>query len=333
MSDNAKASDSAAHALARHFDQQRGGQPSFQRAQPGPSSFRANSAGGHQGNQQFIDNQMSNMSLSDENTQTGLLSANLPQDFFRPMHSPPQGRSQGRSQGHSAAVARFSAAADEAALVEARQNSAFTQQPTFPTADQGAMAPYGHQQQMNAQRSNAYNMQYGAAPRIHPAYRYPGYQPWDHPEIPISQEAAAWEHGFEEAMADWMNEQCDAEKAEYAEAAKVSDQADAYDDAEAAEVRAIAARADADDAAARAGLSTGGTELSQTAQMLVNAVERDESEKFQKSNFLQLMRRIAAQEVVLEGNALVDATTEDPTTPRPRDKGKGKANYTGGKRD
>lgn len=126
---------------------------------------------------------MSNMSLSDENTQTGLLSANLPQDFFRPMHSPPQGR----SQGHSAAVARFSAAADEAALVEARQNSAFTQQPTFPTADQGAMAPYGHQQQMNAQRSNAYNMQYGAAPRIHPAYRYPGYQPWDHPEIPISQ--------------------------------------------------------------------------------------------------------------------------------------------------
>lgn len=153
-------------------------------------------------------------------------------------------------------------------------------------------------------------------------------------------EAAAWEHGFEEAMADWMNEQCDVEKAEYAEAAKVSDQADAYDDAEAAEARAVAFRADADEArahadeaAARAGLSTGGTELSQTAQMLVNAVERDESEKFQKSNFLQLMRRIAAQEVVLEGNALVEATTEDPTTPRPRDKGKGKANYTGEKRD
>ncbi|KAI4604218.1 hypothetical protein KJ359_000349 [Pestalotiopsis sp. 9143b] len=327
MSDNAKASDSAAHALARHFDQQRGGRVNFQRAQPGPSTFRANSAGGHQGNQQFIDNQMSNMSLSDENKQTGLLSANIPQDFFRPMHSPPQ--------GHSAAVARFNAAADEAALVEARQNSAFTQQPTFPASDQGAMtsgmAPYGHQQQMNAQRFN--NMQHGVGHRLHPAYRPPGYQPWDQPEIPISQEAAAWELGFEEAMADWMDKQCDVEKDEYVEAAKVADQWDAYHDAAVAEARAVAARADADEAAAAAGLSAPGTELSQTAQMLVNAVERDESEKFQKSNFLQLMRRIAAQEVVLEGNSLVEATTEDPTTPRPRDKGKGKANYTAGKRD
>lgn len=48
------------------------------------------------------------------------------------------------------------------------------------------------------------------------------------------------------------------------------------------------------------------TELAQVARQVVQAVSDDQSEKFRSSNFFEMMRRIAAGEVVLKDNNLVD---------------------------
>jgi hypothetical protein len=50
------------------------------------------------------------------------------------------------------------------------------------------------------------------------------------------------------------------------------------------------------------------TDLARAAQQLVDAVSDNQSEKFRNSSFVDMMRRIAAQEVVIQDNNLVDAT-------------------------
>lgn len=53
------------------------------------------------------------------------------------------------------------------------------------------------------------------------------------------------------------------------------------------------------------------TDLARAAQQLVDAVSDNQSEKFRNSSFVEMMRRIAAQEVVIQGNNLVDASQAD----------------------
>jgi hypothetical protein len=53
----------------------------------------------------------------------------------------------------------------------------------------------------------------------------------------------------------------------------------------------------------------GDEQLAQAASSIVDAVAADYSEKFKKSQFLELMRRIGNHEVVVEGPNFVDATT------------------------
>ncbi|KAI1493926.1 hypothetical protein F5X96DRAFT_101311 [Biscogniauxia mediterranea] len=48
------------------------------------------------------------------------------------------------------------------------------------------------------------------------------------------------------------------------------------------------------------------TELARAAQQLVDSVSDNDSEKFRNSSFLQMMRRIAAEEVTVRGNELVE---------------------------
>ncbi|KAI1501404.1 hypothetical protein F5X99DRAFT_383108 [Biscogniauxia marginata] len=50
------------------------------------------------------------------------------------------------------------------------------------------------------------------------------------------------------------------------------------------------------------------TELARAAQQLVDSVSDNDSEKFKNSSFLQMMRRIAAEEVTVRGNELVETT-------------------------
>ncbi|KAK0641247.1 hypothetical protein B0T16DRAFT_461332 [Cercophora newfieldiana] len=71
-------------------------------------------------------------------------------------------------------------------------------------------------------------------------------------------------------------------------------------------------------------------ELARAAISILGSVSENDSEKFKKSNFFELMRRIGNREVVVEGTNLVDATTgetvvskdaQDPV-PGPGDDGK-----------
>ncbi|KAH8205227.1 hypothetical protein TruAng_000639 [Truncatella angustata] len=72
------------------------------------------------------------------------------------------------------------------------------------------------------------------------------------------------------------------------------------------------------------------SDLARVAQQLVSAVADNDSEKFRKSNFVDLMRRIANQEVVIRDNSLVEAYTpttagnEENTQGGSSSKGKGK---------
>ncbi|KAI0133578.1 hypothetical protein BJ170DRAFT_166682 [Xylariales sp. AK1849] len=56
------------------------------------------------------------------------------------------------------------------------------------------------------------------------------------------------------------------------------------------------------------------SELARAAEQLVSAVQDDSSEKFRNSKFLDLMRKIASQEVIVQGNNLVE-TSQTTTTP------------------
>lgn len=49
-------------------------------------------------------------------------------------------------------------------------------------------------------------------------------------------------------------------------------------------------------------------ELARTAGQLLNNVRHDQSEKFQQSSFLQLMRQLRDREVQVEGDKLVDVS-------------------------
>lgn len=71
------------------------------------------------------------------------------------------------------------------------------------------------------------------------------------------------------------------------------------------------------------------TELARVAQQLVDSVASDESEKFRNSNFLSLMRKIAAKEVVIQDSNLVDANrdSEQPAASS-SDKGKETAGFS-----
>lgn len=71
------------------------------------------------------------------------------------------------------------------------------------------------------------------------------------------------------------------------------------------------------------------TELARVAQQLVDSVASDESEKFRNSNFLSLMRKIAAKEVVIQDSNLVDANrdSEQPAASS-SDKGKETADFS-----
>lgn len=71
------------------------------------------------------------------------------------------------------------------------------------------------------------------------------------------------------------------------------------------------------------------TELARVAQQLVDSVASDESEKFRNSNFLSLMRKIAAKEVVIQDSNLVDANRDgEQPAASSSDKGKETANYS-----
>lgn len=69
------------------------------------------------------------------------------------------------------------------------------------------------------------------------------------------------------------------------------------------------------------------TELARVAQQLVDSVASDESEKFRNSNFLSLMRKIAAKEVVIQDSNLVDAN-RDSELPAASSSDKGKETET-----
>lgn len=64
------------------------------------------------------------------------------------------------------------------------------------------------------------------------------------------------------------------------------------------------------------------TELARAAQQLVDSVADNDSEKFKNSEFLALMRRIASQQLTVQGNDLVEKpqpplstdTSSDPHT-------------------
>ncbi|KAI5922897.1 hypothetical protein F4810DRAFT_671933 [Camillea tinctor] len=55
------------------------------------------------------------------------------------------------------------------------------------------------------------------------------------------------------------------------------------------------------------------TELARAAQQLVDSVSDNDSEKFRNSSFLQMMRRIAAEEVTVRGNELVETSRAGST--------------------
>ncbi|KAI1842045.1 hypothetical protein JX266_011800 [Neoarthrinium moseri] len=101
---------------------------------------------------------------------------------------------------------------------------------------------------------------------------------------------AAHEADFDKAMADWMAQQATEEP--------VTDSTEASEQAAEPQEGPL-----------------GDNELARVAQQLVESVSSDESEKFRKSNFVDLMRRIAAQEVVIRDNNMVEASQTDSTAP------------------
>lgn len=60
-------------------------------------------------------------------------------------------------------------------------------------------------------------------------------------------------------------------------------------------------------------------ELVRAASDIIDSVKDNQSEKFKKSSFIDLMRRIRAKEVVLEANALVDSESGAVIVSRPHD--------------
>ncbi|KAI3320251.1 hypothetical protein HD806DRAFT_506942 [Xylariaceae sp. AK1471] len=62
-----------------------------------------------------------------------------------------------------------------------------------------------------------------------------------------------------------------------------------------------------------AGAQEADTELARAAQQLVDSVADNDSDKFKNSAFLALMRRIASQQLTVQGNDLVEAP-QPPTT-------------------
>jgi hypothetical protein len=133
--------------------------------------------------------------------------------------------------------------------------------------------------------------------------------------------ATAWEAGFEKAMDEWMAAQVELE-------AKTEDKPEAETEAEieagteaksevVAEANAEAAQCSDEKSTQETSLKK--SELAQAAKQLVDAVAGDNSEKFQKSNFIDLMRRIAAEEVVVENNSLVEVKSAGETTSLKKD--------------
>ncbi|KAI1769409.1 hypothetical protein GGR53DRAFT_474209 [Hypoxylon sp. FL1150] len=59
------------------------------------------------------------------------------------------------------------------------------------------------------------------------------------------------------------------------------------------------------------------SELAQAAQQILDSVASNESAKFRESAFMQMMRRIAAQDLVVRDNALVDAPQAEIVVPKP----------------
>ena len=57
-------------------------------------------------------------------------------------------------------------------------------------------------------------------------------------------------------------------------------------------------------------------ELARAAISILGSVSENDSEKFKKSNFFELMRRIGNREVVVEGTDLVDASTGETLIPK-----------------
>lgn len=60
-------------------------------------------------------------------------------------------------------------------------------------------------------------------------------------------------------------------------------------------------------------------ELVRAASDIIDSVKDNQSEKFKKSSFIDLMRRIRAKEVVVEANALVDSESGAVIVSRPHD--------------
>ncbi|ETS74276.1 hypothetical protein PFICI_14142 [Pestalotiopsis fici W106-1] len=317
MAENSKSAGDAAAAFNRHFDQQRAAQGSrVNHQQPGPSSFR----GRHHNldaESDFLNNQLGDLSLEQGNTRQP--------NFFHPT-PPPQHLFTPPQQSTYASI-------DEAALAEARMNSAFTQPTSNFTSETASSSstvvpnysPYGHQHEGPLRYSHYQHSGYMSGPySLHtfaPAptavAARPAYQQVQQAQQRNAAEptplavAAAWEGAFDDAMDEWMQEQVRIE----------ADEASAATEAEAAEAEV----AEAKDAAPAL---PSPSDLAKTAQLLVSAVENDDSDKFRNSSFMHLMRRIAAQEVVIEDNNFVTASPAEPTLDVERpDKGKGKAVY------
>ncbi|KAI0155140.1 hypothetical protein GGR57DRAFT_88919 [Xylariaceae sp. FL1272] len=126
----------------------------------------------------------------------------------------------------------------------------------------------------------------------------------------IFDNQAQFDKEFEDIMNDWMAQNAPAteNKAETADQSQLEDTLTMSLDADSTEpVREESTEKD------RSESPEANTELSRAAQQLVESVADNESDKFKNSEFLALMRRIASQQLTVQGNDLVE-TSRPPST-------------------
>ncbi|KAI0477403.1 hypothetical protein GGR56DRAFT_637167 [Xylariaceae sp. FL0804] len=135
------------------------------------------------------------------------------------------------------------------------------------------------------------------------------------------QQRADMDEEFDNAMAEWMNEHgptATAANGSMEEQMQATD--DLVGDATTTATLAVPAHElgteQAQDAAKDGSADAGVDEaFAQAAQELVNAVSDNESDKFKNSKFLQIMRRAANRELVVQGDELVEANKGTSATP------------------
>ncbi|KAI1259462.1 hypothetical protein F5Y18DRAFT_297646 [Xylariaceae sp. FL1019] len=121
---------------------------------------------------------------------------------------------------------------------------------------------------------------------------------------------AQFDKEFDDIMNDWMAQNAPATDTK----AESTDQAQVHGTLamglDAASVEPVGQETTEND---RSGSPEANTELSRAAQQLVESVADNESDKFKNSEFLALMRRIASQQLTVQGNDFVE-TSRPPST-------------------